>query len=75
MTSLGYVTYNKKTVSCWAFENDSPEDFKLKSNPSKFGWPEIDRGEFFNLAAALIKIHPAQKEFISRLWSQIPREI
>lgn len=70
--NLSFVTYNDKIVYCWAFESDLPRfageaGFVFKSNPSKFGWPENDKGEFFNLETAKEKILPAQKEFLVRL--------
>lgn len=69
--NLGFVCYNNKKVYCWAF--DSPRSdrveasYVFKSNLSKFGWPENDKGEFFNFDVALSKIHPAQKPFLFTL--------
>jgi len=69
---LGSTTYtNGKVVYCWAFENDLPKDFALKSNHTKYGWPEIDRGEFMNLKTAEKKILPAQKNFLTKLLEQL----
>jgi len=66
-TSLGMVEYNNKIVYCWAFENDLPKNFKLKSNLTKFGWPENDKGEFFGIPIVKTKILAAQVDFLSRL--------
>lgn len=68
MTPLGSIQYNNKTIYCWTFEKDLPENFKLKSNLTPYGWPEIDKGEFFNLGAAASKILPGQKIFLERLF-------
>lgn len=67
---LGFIEYNNKKVYAWAFGGGLPDNFVLKSNPSKFGWPEIDRGEFFSLEEASLKIHPVQKQFLLKLRSQ-----
>ena len=40
---------------------------KLRSNPSKFGWPEVDRGEWFDLETAKAKINPDQTPFLDEL--------
>jgi len=65
---LGFITYkNGKQVYAWAFEQDLPENFVLKSNPTPQGWPETDRGQFFNLEVAKTKILAAQTELLSRL--------
>ena len=66
-----------KTVYAWAFEDDLPEAFKLKSNTFEMEWPprsgklkefpEIDRGEFFAEEVARQKINPAQTPFLDRL--------
>ena len=65
-----------KIVHAWAVEGDMDTTL-LKSNlfsmewPKKSGkwkeFPEIDRGEFFDLAAARIKIKPAQAPFLDEL--------
>ncbi|MBI3887715.1 NUDIX domain-containing protein, partial [Candidatus Microgenomates bacterium] len=68
MTPLGFITYpNGKIVHAWTFENDIPNDFVLKSNLTQQGWPEIDRGEFFDLETAKKKIYLPQKDFLDRL--------
>jgi len=65
-----------KTVQAWAVEGDiDPE--KIKSNTFEIEWPprsgrkqlfdEIDRGEWFNIPTAKIKINPAQAAFIDEL--------
>lgn len=65
--NIGSVTYNGKVVYAWAFEGDLPTDYILKSNASKFKWPENDRGEFFDLETAKKKILAEQSEFLKRL--------
>lgn len=68
---LKTVKYNSKTIYCWAFDGDLPENFVLKSNPSKFGWPENDKGEFFDFNTAKTKILKSQLEFLNRLQEQL----
>ncbi len=71
---LGFVEYNNKKVYCFAFESDLPKDFVFKSNKistrlpaGRQGWPENDRGQFFPIDEAMLKILPAQKVFLERL--------
>lgn len=65
-----------KTVQAWAVEgNIDPQ--KIKSNTFEIEWPprsgrkqtfdEIDRGEWFDISTAKIKINPAQAAFIDEL--------
>jgi predicted NUDIX family NTP pyrophosphohydrolase len=66
-----------KVVHSWAFEDDLPEFFKLRSNTFEMEWPprsgklkqfpEIDRAEFFAEEVARRKINPAQTLFLDRL--------
>lgn len=65
--NIGFVEYSNKKVYCWAFKNDLPKDFVFKSNLSKFRWPENDKGEFFDLETAKIKMLPAQHPLLLRL--------
>jgi predicted NUDIX family NTP pyrophosphohydrolase len=65
-----------KTVQAWAFEG-SCDPATIRSNKFAIEWPprsgrmvefpEIDRAEFFELAAARAKVNAAQVEFVSRL--------
>ena len=67
---LNFVEYNNKRVYCWAFENNiTDEEIKkvFKCNFSKFGWPENDEGEFFDIETAKLKIFPGQLPFLERL--------
>lgn len=66
---LGTVSYHDKIVYCWAFEGDLPNDFVFKSNLTEQGWPEKDKGQFFPIDKAKLKILPAQKVFLERLAS------
>lgn len=65
-----------KIVQAWAVEgNIDPE--KIKSNTFEIEWPprsgkkqtfdEVDRGEWFDIPTAKIKINPAQAAFIDGL--------
>lgn len=66
-----------KLVHAWAFEGDWPPGRALVSNTFAVQWPpgsgrwrsypEIDRGEFFELDLAAEKINPAQRAFLERL--------
>ena len=66
-----------KVVHSWAVEGDLPEKFELVSNTFTMEWPprsgairefpEVDRAEFFPIAAAREKINPAQVVFLDRL--------
>ena len=75
---LGFVTQkNGKKVYGWAYEakNDLPIEitcntFEVEWPPhsgKKQNFPEVDKGEFFNIQDALEKINSAQIEFINRL--------
>lgn len=65
-----------KLVHCWAFEGDC-DPTSLVSNTFTLEWPprsgrraefpEVDRAEFFNLATARRKIHPAQVPLLDQL--------
>jgi predicted NUDIX family NTP pyrophosphohydrolase len=65
-----------KIVHAWAFEGDM-DTATIRSNTFSMEWPkksgkwakfpEIDRGEFFELPAARKKIKPAQAPFLDAL--------
>lgn len=76
--SLGTTTQtNNKIVHAWAFESGSAEQIEIKCNTFEMEWPprsgnimhfpEVDRGEFFNVEQARKKIYSAQQVFIDRL--------
>jgi predicted NUDIX family NTP pyrophosphohydrolase len=66
-----------KTVRAWAVHHDSPGSVEPRSNSFALEWPprsgciqefpEIDRGEFFELEEARRKINPSQAELLDRL--------
>ena len=66
-----------KTVHAWAFEGDCVADFRRQSGTFEMEWPphsgriqsfpEIDRAEFFPLAAARKKIKETQRPLLDRL--------
>jgi predicted NUDIX family NTP pyrophosphohydrolase len=70
-----------KVVHAWAFEGDWPAGVAIESNRFSLEWPprsgrierfpEADRGEFFDPAAARTKINPAQVMLIERLLEQL----
>ncbi|HUB30229.1 MAG TPA: NUDIX domain-containing protein [Terracidiphilus sp.] len=65
-----------KIVAAWALEGDCDAS-AIKSNSFSLEWPprsrrmqqfpEVDRAEWFTLPVAHTKIHPAQRDFLSRL--------
>jgi predicted NUDIX family NTP pyrophosphohydrolase len=65
-----------KVVTCWAAEADF-DPATVDSNPFELEWPprsgqrqefpEVDRAEWLDPAAAKAKINPAQAELIDRL--------
>lgn len=67
---------NNKEVTIWAVEGDL-DPSKLKSNTFELEWPprsgkiqtfpEIDRGEWFDLPRAAIKMNAGQAEVLTRL--------
>ena len=79
---LGEVRQPVKIVSGWACEQDF-DPTQLKSNFCEIEWPprsgrrrqipEVDRGEWFTVAAAREKIHPAQAAFLTRLEEHLER--
>jgi len=68
---------NSKIVHAWAFESDNSDQFDIICNTFEMEWPynsgqrqkfpEVDRGEFFNVRDARKKIYSAQQVFIDRL--------
>lgn len=84
--SLGSIRQKAgKTVHAWAVEGDLPADFRCNSNSFEMEWPphsgkrqsfpEVDRAEFFDLAAARRKINPAQVALLDRLVEVLPRAV
>jgi len=76
--SLGEIEYPRgdKTVHAWAVEGDFDEN-QLRSNKFKMQWPprsgkrqefpEIDKGGWFSLQRASVKLFPANLPFLERL--------
>jgi predicted NUDIX family NTP pyrophosphohydrolase len=66
-----------KIVEAWGFEGVWPEGEAVASNRFRLEWPprsgswqefpEVDRGAFFEFAAARRKLNPAQVVFLDRL--------
>jgi predicted NUDIX family NTP pyrophosphohydrolase len=66
-----------KIVHAWGFQRNGQEGVEVRSNTFEMEWPprsgrrqafpEIDRGEFFDLPEARRKINPAQTAFLDRL--------
>jgi predicted NUDIX family NTP pyrophosphohydrolase len=82
---LGWIRQKGgKIVHAWAFEGSLPKNFELKSNTFLLEWPphsgkkqefaEVDRAEFFPLAAARIKIKETQIPLLDRLAARIKKE-
>jgi predicted NUDIX family NTP pyrophosphohydrolase len=75
---LGFVTQKSgKKVYGWAYEVPYDMPVEISCNTFEMEWPphsgkkqsfpEVDRGEFFNIQNAMNKINAAQIEFINRL--------
>lgn len=68
-----------KVIHCWAVEGDIDSD-KIVSNEFEMEWPpksgkkksfpEVDRGDWFNVETAKRKINVAQVQFIDELQSK-----
>jgi len=76
--SLGSVVQKGgKRVYAWAFRTLKDDPIKIECNTFDLEWPpksgrlqkfpEVDKGEFFNIEDSRKKINQAQKEFIDRL--------
>jgi predicted NUDIX family NTP pyrophosphohydrolase len=73
---LGKINASGKHVTAWAVEKDIG-DIEIKSNMVTIDWPprsgnkmeipEIDRAEWFEISAALIKVYAGQRELLHRL--------
>lgn len=73
-----------KLVSAWAAEGDIDAS-AIKSNTYVMEWPpgsgktrefpEADRGMWFDLAAARVKLHPGQRGFLDQLQGLISGDI
>ena len=75
---LGEITQRGgKRVVAWAVEGDWPDGLPLHSNEIRVEWPprsgrtilvpEVDRGQFFEIAEARRKLNPAQEPLLDRL--------
>lgn len=72
-----------KQVAAWAFEGDWDPSL-LRSNTFPLEWPprsgkmqpfpEVDRAEFFAVAAARDKVHSAEWEFLVRLEEMLSKK-
>lgn len=79
---LGTAKYNSgKVIYAWAFEDGDFDPAKMVSNTFKLEWPpksgkiqefpENDRGDYFSMEEALVKIYVSQKPFLDRLQSAL----
>ena len=75
---LGDITQKGgKVVFAWAFEVPGDDPVKINSNTCEVEWPpksgktitipEVDKGEFFTIDEARIKMNPSQHDFLDRL--------
>jgi predicted NUDIX family NTP pyrophosphohydrolase len=78
LISLGSVVQKGgKIVHGFALETNADDHIELNCNTFELEWPpnsgnfkefpEVDRGEFFDINSAQQKINPAQKEFLDSL--------
>jgi predicted NUDIX family NTP pyrophosphohydrolase len=76
--SLGSIIQKSgKKVHCWAFKINKLSPINLTCNTFDLEWPpkskkiqkfpEVDKGEFFTVDEAKVKINSSQMEFIDRL--------
>jgi predicted NUDIX family NTP pyrophosphohydrolase len=66
-----------KKVHAWAFQCSECSKIKINCNNFNLEWPpksgkfrsfpEVDKGDFFSIGEAGVKINSAQKEFLNRL--------
>ena len=73
-----------KKVYAWAFECPDDDPIKITSNICEIEWPprsgrkitipEVDKGEFFTIEDAKVKMKKAQHEFLERLLSSLSEE-
>ena len=79
---IGQVTQKTgKIVHAWAFEVPDDAPVKINSNTCDIEWPpksgkritipEVDKGAFFSIEEAKIKMNPAQHDFLNRLLSYL----
>jgi predicted NUDIX family NTP pyrophosphohydrolase len=69
---LGEVKSKNKIVYVFALEKDLGDDIKIKSNlvKTEFGeFPEVDKGEYFDLEVAKEKLVSYQKDLIKMIKS------
>jgi predicted NUDIX family NTP pyrophosphohydrolase len=82
--ALGSVTQKGgKRVHAWAFAGDC-DPGAVRSNTLEMEWPprsgrratfpEVDRAEFFGLAAARAKLNPAQAALLDRLAAELAKQ-
>ena len=72
--------HSKKIVHAWALEQDVDAS-QLRSNNFELEWPkgsgilrdypEVDRGAWFDIQTARVKIHKGQEIFIDRLLEKL----
>jgi predicted NUDIX family NTP pyrophosphohydrolase len=85
LRALGSVRQRAgKVVSAWAAEGDWPAGATLVSNAFEMEWPprsgrrqsfpEVDRGDFFEIDEARGRINPAQAVLLDRLLQAIDEE-
>ncbi|MDR3666825.1 MAG: NUDIX domain-containing protein [Ignavibacteriaceae bacterium] len=73
-----------KVVYGWAFECPTDDAVTIKSNTCQVEWPprsgkkiiipEVDKGEFFSIENAKVKMKKAQQEFLDRLLSSLDKD-
>lgn len=73
---LGRISQKRKHVQVWAFAGDC-NAASLRSNTCRIEWPpksgkyqeipEMDRGDWFSIATAQVKIRPVQRPLLGQL--------
>ncbi len=71
------VQSNNKEVHAWAFKTENDKPIEITCNTFEMEWPphsgkrqkypEVDKGEFFTIEEAKMKMYSAQHPFLERL--------
>ncbi len=81
LIDLGIVKTSYKDIQIYGYNLDLGNNLKVKSNTFKMEWPpksnkqmeflEADRGEYFNINEAYMRLNKNQLEFLNRLKSYL----
>lgn len=84
LIDLGIVENKYKEIKIYAYNLDVGDNVKVVSNTFKMQWPpksgkiidalEADRGEYFNITEASLRINQNQIEFLNRLTKYLNKD-